>query len=220
VFQFGYGPIVDRPIVVDLPAQDGYGDFLPLPALYQVGNQQVCDIVVNWKIIKSQRSISEMLDSITVNGRQQPILPAGAVQVAKGERSGRSESFNENGLYLGPAITTSYPWYEAIDGTRYFMWAYVQVTNVVDDFSYYERWNECHSTINLNQPTGYEMRLQILNQIQYPGKYPEADPEFTDILTIPTCKFPAFEYTIIQNMISYDKWVQDGQPPTFTITNS
>ena len=216
VYQFGYGPLVDRPIEVNLPEVEGTYDKPPLQAFYRKGGQQAVDIVIDWKIIKSSSSIQSMLEDITSPEDYSilPNVPSNAVVVSKGVRTARSENFDDYQLPLGAPITTSYPANEAVNGVRYFMWFNVRVTNVYDDFEYYDqRWIPSNN-IYPNQDIGYELRLQVEND-------PDKDPDFTDVTTVPTCKFPAFSYTRIKKLISYNKWIQDyNKGPIFTVTNS
>lgn len=216
VYQFGYGPLVDRPIVVDLPEVEGTRDFPPLPALFRVGPQQQVDVVINWKVFSSPYGIETMYNSMTSkedNKTILPILPQGAVVLSKGQRQVRSERFDELNLPMGAPITTSFPANEAINGLRYFIWYNVRATNLNDDYEYYyNRWIPA-GNLWPNQNIGYEYRLQLIDD-------PTADPDFADVRVIPACKFPAFSYTRIDNLISYNKWLQQGKTPTFTVTNS
>lgn len=213
VYQFGYGPVVGRPIVVDLPADTSDR---PLPPLYQEGPQQLVDIYVDWAIIKSTQSIDQMMQSILSpydNVSYLPILPPSAIQISKGSRQVRAQSFDEYKLPLGAPITTKFPANEIFEGYRYFIWYHVRLVNVYDDYEYYkERWvpsNDLYPTKGI----GYEFRLQLVND-------PLKDPDFTDVRKIPACYFPARQYTNIDKLISYNKWKQYGEYPSHTITNS
>lgn len=213
VYQFGYGPVVERPIVVDLPAVTGDH---PLPPLYQEGPQQLVDIFIEWSIIKTTKTESQMYESILSpvdNYTYLPIIPPGAIEVSKGQRYARAQSYDEYQLPVQAPITTSFPADEIYGGYRYFIWYNVRTVNVFDDYEYYkERWvpsNELYPT----QDIGYEFRLQLIDD-------PQKDPNFTDVTKIPACKFPAVQYTGIDKLISYNKWIQNGKYPTHTITIS
>ena len=213
VYQFGYGPVVDRPIVVDLPADTSEH---PLPPLYQEGPQQLVDIFIDWSVIKTTQTIDQMYKSILSpvdNYTYLPIIPPGAIQVSHGQRQARAQSFDEYQLPIQAPITTSFPANDVFGGYRYFIWYHVRLVNVFDDYEYYkERWvpsNELHP----RQDIGYEFRLQLVDD-------PHKDPDFTDVTKIPACKFPEASYTRIDNLVSYSKWLQNGSQPTYTVTNS